>query len=240
VAALQRLRHLIDTGMPTGSAAALATTAAPVWGSRAGPGASGLEKQAHQFAVAVEALQGAAAAAAATKIVDRIGVVAAWTQIFMPHLQAAGEHWESTGDGVEREHIGAAAIRAALSRYTARRADSSARPQLLAAATPGEGHTLALDALAAALAEQGVGSVVLEALPPRALYSAIDDLRPRALVVWARTRDASDDALLGSLVNRVPFVAAAGLGWQDHRLPRSVVHLVDLPTAIDTVLAWTT
>jgi MerR family transcriptional regulator, light-induced transcriptional regulator len=238
VAALQRLRQLVDSGMPTASAAALA---ADVASDRPAPAArvAGPDKQAHRFAVAVERLDAAAAASAAAKIIDRVGVVAAWTDIFTPHLQAAGEHWESTGLGVEKEHFGAAAIRAAMNRYTLRRAEQSGRPRLLAAATPTEAHSLPLDALGAALAEHRVGSVVLEMLPPEALRAAIQEVGPAVLVLWARSRDTADDSLLRSVLNLVPFVCAAGPGWQPRKLNRSVIHLTDLAGAVDTVRAWT-
>jgi DNA-binding transcriptional MerR regulator len=236
LAALQRLRQLVDTGMPTASAAALATTDGR--GTRATPAPAGTEKLAHQFTLAVERLDAAGAAGVAARIIDRVGVIAAWTDVFTPHLQSAGEHWESTGEGVEREHVGASAIRAALVRHTMRRTDASERPRLLAAAAPAEAHALPLDALAAALADHRIGSVVLEMLPAVAVHAAVEDIRPDVLVLWARSRDTSDEALLDSVVNRVPFVGAAGPGWVSRRLPRSVVHLADLPAAVNAVRAW--
>jgi DNA-binding transcriptional MerR regulator len=241
LAALQRLRQLIDTGMPTASAAVLATSAYTERRPKPAQPPAGAERQAHRFAVAVEELDAPSAVAAASRIIERLGVLAAWTEVFTPHLQAAGEHWESTGEGVEREHLGAAAIRGALVRYTVRREGGvTDRPRLLAAAAPTEGHSLPLEALAAALTDYGIGSVVLEMLPPIALHAAVHDIEPAVLVLWARSPDTRDDALLRSLVNRVPFVCAAGAGWPPRQLPRSVVHLADLATALDTVRAWTT
>jgi DNA-binding transcriptional MerR regulator len=240
LAALQRLRQLVDTGMPTASAAALATGGGRRRPTRAAPLPAGTEKLAHQFSSAVEELDASTAAGAAARIIDRVGVIPAWTDVFTPHLQAAGEQWESTGEGVEREHVGASAIRAALVRYTMRRAEAPARPQLLAAATPTEAHALPLDALAAALADHRIGSVVLEMLPPIAVHAAVEDIRPSVLALWARSPETSDEGLLHSLVNRVPFVCAAGPGWPSRRLPRSVVHLADLPAAVNAVRAWTT
>ncbi len=239
VAALQRLRQLIDTGMPTASAAAMAGEADRTRRLRTTSRASTDDDEVRRFAVAVEQFDSREAAAAATAIIDKIGVIAAWTEVFTPHLQAAGEHWESTGEGVEREHLGASAIRTALTRHTQRRAPTSGGPRLLAAATPSEAHALPLDALAAALADHGVGSVVLEMLPPVALHAAVGHLNPQVLVLWARSPDTRDDALVRSLVTRVPLVCAAGPGWQVQRLPRSVVGLDDLPSAVDAVRAWT-
>jgi DNA-binding transcriptional MerR regulator len=239
VAALQRLRHLIATGMPTASAAALALALESEHAP--GPSRSAVRHQpAHWFATAVEALDPREAAAAATRIVDRFGVVPAWTEVFVPHLQAAGEHWECTGEGVEREHLAAAAIQSALSRHTLRRRERPFRLKMLAVATPNEGHTLPLDALAAALADSDVSSYVLGTLPAPALHAAVQDVAPSVLVLWARTRETSDVRLLRSVLDRVPLVCAAGPGWQPRRLPRTVTHLADLPTAVASVLAWTT
>lgn len=238
LAALQRLRQLVDTGMPTASAAALATSDGHHPAPQATAALAGTEKLAQQFTSAVHRLDATGAAAAAARIIERMGVIAAWTDVFTPHLQAAGEHWERTGEGVEREHVGAAAVRAALARHTMRRADGPLRPALLAVATPGEAHALPLDALAAALAEHRIGSVVLEMLPPVAVHAAVEDIRPAVLVLWARSRETSDEGLLQSLVTRVPFVAAAGPGWGSRRLPRAVVHLSDLPAAVNAVRAW--
>ncbi len=239
VAALQRLRQLIDSGMPTASAAAMAGEADRTRRPRATSRASGDHDEVRRFARAVEQLDSPEAAAAATAVIDKIGVIAAWTEVFTPHLQAVGEHWESTGEGVEREHLGASAIRTALTRHTQRRTQTSGGPRLIAAATPGEAHALPLDALAAALADHRIGSVVLEMLPPVALHAAVSHLSPQVLVLWARSPDTSDDALLRSLVTRVPLVCAAGPGWQTQRLPRSVVDLNDLPSAVNAVRAWT-
>jgi DNA-binding transcriptional MerR regulator len=239
LATLQRLRHLIDTGMPTASAAALAR--APLISAERTPARRSDDPSVLAFglATAVEALDASAATATALRVVARLGVVPAWTDVFVPLLQALGTHWATTGEGVEREHLGAAAIRSALIRHTLNPRSRPAHPRMLAVACPDEQHTLPLDALAAALAELHVSSSVLGTLPPAALHAAVRDLAPSVLVLWARSRAAAETGLLRSVISRVPFVCAAGPGWERRRLPRAVTHLNDLPTAVDSVLAWT-
>jgi MerR family transcriptional regulator, light-induced transcriptional regulator len=163
LAALQRMRRLVAGGMPTATAAALAASGEQGGpGRRTGDGGGSLEGR---FAAAVDTLDGPAALRAADAIVRDQGVVAAWVDVFMPYLQAVGERWECTGAGVEREHLATAAIDAALARQTLGRPARAPGLRMLAAATPGEAHVLPLDALAAALARDGVRSSVLGTLP---------------------------------------------------------------------------
>jgi MerR family transcriptional regulator, light-induced transcriptional regulator len=243
IAALQRLRGLIQTGMPTATAAARALgrvdrfdRADRATGSRPRSG----QRLGDRLAAAVERLDLAEAADLAVRLVDATGVVAAWCDVFVPILQAAGDRWECSGDGVEREHVAAAAIQWALVRHGRRRSAPAPAVRVLAVATEREGHTLPLDAFAAALADAGVGACVLGTLPAPAVHAAIEDLTPAVVLVWARSRETSEPKLLRSLAGRVPVVCAAGPGWQPHRLPDKVTHLVDLTGAVSSVLAWTT
>lgn len=236
LSALQRMRRLVAGGMPTATAAALATS-----GEQSGPGrrpADGSGSLEGRFAAAVDALDGPAALRAADAVVRDQGVVAAWVDVFTPFLQGLGERWECTGAGVEREHLATAAIDAALARQTLGRPVRASRLRMLAASTPGEAHVLPLDALAAALAGAGVRSSVLGTLPAPALAAAVADTAPRVLVLWAHSAATADRALLRSMVDRVPVVFAAGPGWAEAGLPPGVTHLADLPGAVDSVLAW--
>jgi DNA-binding transcriptional MerR regulator len=239
VADLQRLRRLIDSGMATGNAAALTRDGAGTSPPR--PPKRGHRSQDFPslFADAVASLDANSALRAADGIVSERGAIAAWTTVFMPHLQAAGQLWEGTGGGAEREHLAAAAIQSALTRHALRQSDRQSPVRMVAAATPNERHTLPLAALAAALAESGVTSCVLGTLPPRALRAAVEDTAPAVLVLWARSRETRDSTELRNMAGRAPAVFAAGPGWQPNRLPSTVTHLPDLSTAVESVLAWT-
>ncbi|MEP7177875.1 MAG: B12-binding domain-containing protein, partial [Pseudonocardiales bacterium] len=247
VAALQRLHRLTRAGMPTGSAALLAFATPgrdeqpePSTGSTPGVSVE-RDRLAERFAVAVDRLDADRIGRAADALLAERGVVRAWTQVFMPQLQALGRRWETTGLGVEREHVAVHVLQASLVRHTSvlsRR--HTQQGHALAAATPTEQHTLPLVALAAALAEAGVRADVVGALPETALHTAVEDTGPSVVVLWARSAETADAALLRGLLTRTPVVCAAGLGWRRPRLPRSVPHLPDLPGALETVLAWAT
>jgi DNA-binding transcriptional MerR regulator len=248
IAALQRLQRLTRAGMPTGSAAVLAFGTA---GQESSSGAitnpaivvaEQWDRLAARFAAAVEAMDPDRIAAAADAVLADRGAVSGWTEVFMPHLQALGRRWNTTGLGVEREHVVALVLQGSLDRHARRHTRRQPRgsPPILAAATPSEQHTLPLAALAAALAESRVRAYVVGSLPELALHTAIEDTAPSVVVLWARSGQTTDAQLLRGLLTRAPVVCAAGPGWPRNRLPRSVPHLPDLPTAVDMVLGWAT
>ena len=75
----------------------------------------------------------------------------------------------------------------------------------LAAALPGEAHTLPLDALAAALAEVGCASSVLYDVPGPTLYAAVQRHPGAVVVLW--TRGQADLALLRGVCSLAPGYA---------------------------------
>ena len=108
-------------------------------------------------------------------------------------LVAVGERWAATGEGVEVEHL-LAETAAGVLRAVAHDAPEprNGRPVLLAC-TPGELHSLPLSALAAALAEHGIGVRLLGGeLPGRALAAAVRRTGPAALLVWAQLAEHAD------------------------------------------------
>jgi DNA-binding transcriptional MerR regulator len=249
IAALQRLQRLTQAGMPTGSAALLAfatTSHDDSAGAITDPAAAAAiphsDRLAERFALAIDALDPDRIARAADAVLADRGAVSGWTDVFVPQLQALGRRWETTGLGVEREHVVALVLQASLARHTGRhtRRHPHDGTHVLAAATPTEQHTLPLAALAAGLAESGVRAYVVGSLPELALHTAIDDTTPSVVVLWARSGETADAALLRGLLTRAPVVCAAGVGWQRSRLPRSVPRLPELATAVDTVLDWAT
>ena len=132
------------------------------------------------------------------------GAAAAWTEVFVPYLQALGRQWERTGGGVQDEHIAVAALQAALRSYAARQVGRARTVHVVAAALPGEAHTLPLDALAAALAEVGCATSVLYDVPGPALYAAVQRHPGVVVLLWARGR--ADVALLRGVRNLAPPV----------------------------------
>lgn len=243
VAALQRMQRLVRSGMPTAAAATLALSSATANGS-AQPRQPGRRTAAldivEQFAAASEALDTRRLARIAALALTRHGAVAAWTTVFTPRLQTLGDRWAHTDEAIEREHGTTAVVQAALARHTERQLPARAMNVVLAAATQTEQHTLPLNALAAALAENGVATCLLGSLPASALGTAITDSRPAVVILWARSIATADMATLRTLIPSTPALCAAGPGWQARTMPPGVTHLMDLPSAVQSVLDLTT
>jgi DNA-binding transcriptional MerR regulator len=166
------------------------------------------------------------------------GVIATWEGLLMPVLRAVGDRWEATGEGVEVEHLLADAAETVL-RTVATAPPEPARPVLLGCAD-GETHTLPVHALAAALAERGVGARMLgAALPPKALGDAVRRTGAAALVVYAR-RPAPLGCLDAVPALRPPTaVLAGGAGFAPGALPDGVTYVHDLGEAVHLVLVAT-
>ncbi|MGW7056638.1 MerR family transcriptional regulator [Streptomyces sp. NPDC054887] len=173
------------------------------------------------------------------------GLVAAWEDVMTPALRAIGRTWAASGDEaaeryVEAEHLLSWHISCALRRpppqepaYGRDRADpADGRPVLLACA-PGEGHTLALEALAAALGERGTPVRMFgAAVPVGALTEAVRRTGPSGVVLWSQTRPTADRTLPRLLratawgikgARTRPAVLVAGPGWSRTR-PTEGVH----------------
>jgi MerR family transcriptional regulator, light-induced transcriptional regulator len=109
-------------------------------------------------------------------------------------------------------------------------------PRILLAAADEEQHTLALEALAAALGEAGVASRLFGArLPSAALLDAIGRTGPAAVVLWSQSVGTGSTAQLTRVRDapRPPLVvAAAGPGWPDGELPPGITRLTGLAEAV--------
>jgi MerR family transcriptional regulator, light-induced transcriptional regulator len=167
----------------------------------------------------------------------RHGVVATWEQVLVPVLAAAGARWAATGEGIEVEHLLSDCLVAALREVSATGVEPAGRPVLLACA-PDEQHVLALHAVAAGLAERGLGARVLgPAMPAAALTAAVRRTGPAALFLWSQLPGTADPAVLDALpVTRPPTsLVVGGPGWQGGRLPARVALARRLPEALDLV-----
>ena len=164
------------------------------------------------------------------------GVVHTWDHVLRPVLAAAGARWAATGEGVEVEHLLSECITSAL-REMVLDVPLPPRPVLLASA-PQEQHALPLHAVAAGLAERGVGSQVLGgALPADALQAAVRRTGAAALFVWSQLDSTgAPEALAGVPVTRPPTaLVVGGPGWHVDALPDRVVVARDLSDAVDLV-----
>jgi methanogenic corrinoid protein MtbC1 len=167
------------------------------------------------------------------------GVLSAWTKVMMPVLVGIGERYEATERFVEVEHLLSRSITEALS--TVPRPPRDITPRALLAAADEEQHTLPLEALAAALAENGTPCRLLGArVPPRALLDAVDRTGPAVVVLWSQLPSTGDVTQLQRLLD-LPHppvvVAAAGPGWPAAALPPPVTLLHGLADAVRVVSA---
>ncbi|WP_432043049.1 MerR family transcriptional regulator [Streptomyces cadmiisoli] len=156
--------------------------------------------------------------------IEEHGLVAAWTEVIMPTLQAVGRKWESSGERyVEVEHFLSWHVSGAMRRCAPPVAADRSGVGVVLACVPGENHTLALEALAAALAERGVPVRMFGgALPVESLVAAVRRTGPAAVGLWAQSRTTASRPLAQHVAGiewgvrgarRKPVVLTLGPGW---------------------------
>ncbi|POX55144.1 transcriptional regulator [Streptomyces sp. Ru71] len=159
--------------------------------------------------------------------VRRHGLTVAWEEVMVPALRAVGRKWESSGDRyVEVEHLLSWHVSSTLrsAPFLLPRAEPlPGAPPVVLACTPGEQHSLALEALTAALGERGVPTRTLgAAVPAEALLACVRRTGPAAVVLWAQTRSTASVPLARHVAGltwgapgarRRPAVLPVGPGW---------------------------
>ncbi|HEX6499022.1 MAG TPA: MerR family transcriptional regulator [Micromonosporaceae bacterium] len=245
LARLELMRRLTTAGVPPAEAASRAIAASaraappmsrplrdgggysiPV--GRAAPLARGLAR-------AVLRMDGAGARELIMEAIRVGGVVGAWDGVVRPVLAGIGTRFSATGRLIEVEHLAAVAISSALASVP--RPPSGTPVRILLACADEEQHTLALEALSAALAEAGLPSRMLGArVPPRALHEAIRRTGPGVVVLWSQTSATANLAQL-RVVRDLPFrrgmLVAVGPGWSE--LPEQVLTARSLRQALTLV-----
>jgi DNA-binding transcriptional MerR regulator len=168
-----------------------------------------------------------------TSLVTRHGVVVGWEDVMVPTLHAVGRKWESAGDRyVEVEHLLSWHISRVLHRASgpaATGAPATGAGPVVLACVPGEQHSLPLEALHAALVEQGLPTRMFgAAVPPEALTAAVRRLGPVAVVLWSQTRSTADRPLARHIAATTwgvkgarghPVVLLGGPGWAGRAEP---------------------
>jgi hypothetical protein len=183
---------------------------------------------------AARALDTMACAGHIGHLISEHGAAVAWEQVLAPTLALAGRQWQETGEGVEVEHVLSDAVTAELHRSSP---VVTGEAGVLLACADDEQHALPLHALAAALAERGVGTRVLGGqVPTGALTAAIARTSPKVVVLLAVMPTDGTDQLtaLRSLVSPqgTTQLFAAGPGWEGQQLPEGVGRL---PTMADAL-----
>ncbi len=166
------------------------------------------------------------------------GVARTWTTMAMPVLQAIGERWRVTGDGVDVEHAFSEALLAELRILPTNLRRPRNTSTVLLACAEGDHHTLPLHVLAAALAEEDIACRMLGVgLPPKALVAAVRRSGPAVVFLYARLPVLEVDVLDRLPRQRpAPRVVVGGTGWVDDTLPPSVVRVETLDAAVEEIL----
>ncbi len=152
------------------------------------------------------------------------GTSNSWSEVIVPLLKAVGDEWALSGDGIEIEHMLSDLIArvlndaagAAPARVMGKPA-INATPVLLACVGE-EIHSLALNALAACLAEDGIAFQFLGARTPQAaINETVRKSVPPAIFLWAQLASNADLAIIDALpaMRPAPRVILGGPGWPE-------------------------
>lgn len=139
-----------------------------------------------------------------------------WQDVMCPLLVTVGDHWKRTGDGIEVEHLLSDLIlRILFARVSTQQKTINSRPVLIACVGE-ETHSLAVTALAAALAERKISFQFLGARTPQsALNEVARRSAPPAIFMWAQLKKHADASFVTDLPNLrpKPRVIVGGPGW---------------------------
>jgi DNA-binding transcriptional MerR regulator len=195
---------------------------------RAGPAARGLARAAVR-------LDSTAMRDILERQVGEHGVVSTWDDVVRPVLAGIGERHAATKRLIEVEHLFSRTTTEVLASVPRPRAGPPPSRILLACAEE-EQHSLPLEAMAAALAENGLTSRLLGArVPVGALADAVERIGPAVVAVWSQTSDTGDTDQLRALLQgprRPMLVIAGGPGWRADDLPDGVTQPASLAEAV--------
>ena len=222
MARLEHMRRLVVSGVAPGDAAAACLTLAEVEPSAPSTGGGsviampGASAAARGLARAARALDGESCVRIIVESLDSIGVIMTWESLLAPVLIGIGDAWEANGSGVDVEHILSDSIEFSL----ATRARQIPAPReltgILLASTDRDDHTLALWAVAAGLAERGIGARMLgRRVPYDAVADAMKRTGPAVVFLWSQipgSAQAVDVAQLPEM-RPAPIVMLGGRGW---------------------------
>jgi len=160
--------------------------------------------------------------------------------VLRPVLAAIGERHGRTGDLIEVEHLVSACYSDVFGAVPRIPPPGDRVSRVLLACTDDEQHSLPIQAVAAALAQQGVPSRMLGArVPPEALRSAVRRTGPVAMLLWShhpRTAAIGQITAFTGDRSRPMLIAAAGPGWNIEALPPGVATPRTLGEAVELLV----
>ena len=150
--------------------------------------------------------------------IEKNGVIHSWQEVIVPVLILIGTTWEETGEGIEIEHFLSEILKRVLREQAfAIKKPINPRPVLVAAVGE-ETHSLAIHALAAALAERNIECHFLGARTPfAALEAMVEKFAPPAIFLWAQLVENADPSYFKDLptIRPAPRVLLGGPGWSE-------------------------
>lgn len=175
--------------------------------------ADAVEDARKQLTLAAEDLDGNRVAALVVEAAGRWGVAPVWEGVCSPMLATLPGR---SAAEVAVEHAFSEGLRSGLDVLQRGPGTAATAGGILLAGAEQELHCLGLHALAAALREAGLGSVLLgAALPWLALASAVRRTRPHTVVVWSQTPVTGRAYQVVRFAREFPSVRVhgAGPGW---------------------------
>jgi hypothetical protein len=172
--------------------------------------------------------------AALRKDLAEYGVEQSWSEAIVPLLFLIGNEWEASGEGIEIEHLLTEVLKGLLREQVEEiKKPVNANPVLLASVGE-ELHSLALHALAAALAERKIETYFLGSRTPlEALSAMITRSAPPAVFLWAQLPENADPKYFNDIpaIRPMPRVVLGGPGW-NHEECKDVAVAEDLSQAV--------
>ena len=220
IAVVELMRKLIGQGVNSRSAARAALDAAVP----TEPDAASLVASAFNLDIVAAGRQ-------LDQYLRRFGVVDTWEQLVRPAF-AAIEERQRDGEGcIDVEHALSWTVSRSLQRLPI---TPDASPSTILACSEDETHSLALEALRAALGERDRGALMLGAdVPTAALIDAIQRHDgPVTVVLWAHSRRTADIATVKAVIGADAQPMVGGPGWTSARLPKKSVRVDSLPAAL--------
>jgi methanogenic corrinoid protein MtbC1 len=175
--------------------------------------------------------------AALRKDLAQHGVQTSWSEVMVPLLVIVGNEWEASGKGVEVEHLLTEVLKGILREQVEEiKKPVNARPVLLASVGE-EVHSLALHALAAALAERKIETYFLGTRTPlEALCAVITRSAPPAVFLWAQLSKNANPKYFNEIpsIRPMPRVVLGGPGWNREQC-KEVTMVGDLSEAVSEI-----
>lgn len=225
VAVVQRMQQLIDEGVSAGRAAhVVADTDVNRHGDTAALLAAAFALDPDGVGRLIEqSLRGR-------------GVIDTWDGLLRPALASLTTLQIEGGGCIEVEHVFSRVTTRALQRLPAPR--TSVAPRVLLACCDGDAHTLALEALGAALAQRGRPALTLGASVPAASVIAALDRLPevKVIVLWSQVASTADAEAVRTIAAAGAQVMVAGPGWAEATLPTGVAQMTTLRAAVERLL----